>query len=440
MKILLGLACCLILAAPAAADEDPGDNWPQWRGPRGDGVAPKATPPVEWSETKNIRWKVAVPGSGSATPVIWGSRIYVVTAVDTGKPPAGGAPSPAVPGEPGMSTGTPTTLHQFLVLCLDRATGKTLWSRTAVEAIPHEGHHPSHGFASGSPATDGKILIASFGSRGIFAYDLDGVLKWSKVLGSMKIKIGFGEGISPVLAGGRVLVNWDHEGDSFIVALDAATGQEKWRQARDEKTTWSTPYIVEHAGKLQAIVNGTKKTRSYDVASGELLWECGGQGMNAIVMPVSREGLVYCMTGYKGTALFAIRLDSKGDVTGGSQVAWKRNDAAPYVSSPLLMDNLLYYTKERQGILLCADAATGETKFGPERLPGIETIYASLAGAAGKVYVVGREGTTLVLKQGPNLQVLSSNKLAEGTDASPVLVGKELYLRGSRSLYRIEAD
>ncbi|HEV3027611.1 MAG TPA: PQQ-binding-like beta-propeller repeat protein, partial [Planctomycetota bacterium] len=209
---------------------------------------------------------------------------------------------------------------------------------------------------------------------------------------------------------------------------------------RDEKTTWSTPYVVEHAGKTQAVVNGTKRTRSYDALSGELLWECGGQGMNAIVMPVSCEGLVYCMTGYKGTALYAIRLDSKGDVSGGSQVAWRRTDAAPYVASPLLMNNLLYYTKERQGILCCADAATGETKFGPERLPGIDTIYASLAGAAGRIYVVGREGTTLVLKPGPAFEVLSSNKLAEGVDASPVLVGRELYLRGTHSLYRIDAD
>jgi len=349
MKTLLGLAIGLSLAATAGADEDPLDYWPQWRGPRGDGTAPKASPPVEWSESKNIRWKVPIPGGGSATPVIWGDRIFVLTAVDTGRIPAGGAPRPTVLGDPGMSTGTPTTLHQFLVLCLDRGSGKTLWTRTAVEAVPHEGHHPSHGFASASPVTDGKLLIASFGSRGIFAYDLDGDLKWTKDLGSMRIKIGFGEGISPVLVGGLVLINWDHEGDSFIVGLDAASGREKWRRARDEKTTWSTPYIVERAGKIQAVVNGTNRTRSYDASSGELLWECGGQGMNAIVMPVSQGDLVYCMTGYKGTALYAIRLDSMGDVTGGSQVAWKRSDAAPYVASPILIDKLLYYTKERQG-------------------------------------------------------------------------------------------
>lgn len=440
MKTLLGLAAALLLAGPASADEDPLDTWPQMRGPRGDGTAPRAIPPVEWSETKNIRWKVPIPGSGSATPIVWGGKIFVLTAVDTGKIPAGASRTPAGAGDPGMSTGTPTTLHQFLVLCLDRATGRTLWSRTAAEAVPHEGHHPSHGFASGSPVTDGQVLIASFGSRGIYAYDLDGTLRWSRKLGEMKIKIGFGEGISPVLYRGLVLINWDHEDGSFIVALDAATGAERWRQARDEKTTWSTPYLVEHAGRMQAVVNGTRRTRSYDPATGELLWECGGQGLNAIVMPVSRDGLVYCMTGYKGTALYAIRLDSKGDVTDGPEVVWKRSDAAPYVSSPLVAGTLLYYGKERQGILLCADATTGETKFGPERLPGIDTLYASLAAAAGKIYVVGREGITLVLRQGPSFDVLSSNRLAEGADASPVLVGKELYLRGSHSLYRIESD
>jgi len=437
MRSMLILALALRFSSAAAA-QDRLDQWPSMRGPNGDGTAPRADPPLEWSETKNIRWKVALPGSGSATPVVWGDRIFILTAIDTKKEPAGGAPPPQ-PGEPGLSTPSPGTIHHFEVICLDRATGKTLWTRTAVEAVPHEGHHPSHGYASASPVTDGKRLIASFGSQGIYAYDLDGALLWKRDLGRMKIKIGFGEGISPVLAGGMVLVNRDQEGDSFIVGLDAATGEEKWRQARDEKTTWATPYLVESGGRVQAVVNGTKRTRSYDPATGALLWECGGQGLNAIAMPVSRGGLVYCMTGYKGFQLLAIRLDSKGDVTGSAQVAWKRNDAAPYVASPLVLGDLLYYTKERQGILSCADAATGEPKYGPERLPGIDTIYASLAGAAGKVYVVGREGTTLVLRHGPGFKVLASNELDEGVDASPVLVGKELYLRGSKSLYRIEA-
>jgi outer membrane protein assembly factor BamB len=256
----------------------------------------------------------------------------------------------------------------------------------------------------------------------------------------MKIKVGFGEGISPVLHGDSVVVNRDHEGGSFIVRLDASTGQEKWRQARDEGTTWTTPLIVERSGTTQVIVNGARRTRSYDLATGNVIWECGGQAMNPIATPVALDGTVYCMTGYKGFAVVAIRLDSTGDVTDSkTQVAWKRTDAGPYVASPVLYDGLLYFTKERQGILLCVDAKTGETKFGPERLPEIDTVYASLMAASGKVYVAGREGTVVVLKHGPAFEVLARNKLDEGIDASPVVVGKQLFLRGSRHLYCIEA-
>src|SRR5262245_20504339 len=198
----------LFLALPAAAppDQDRLSNWPQWRGPNSDGLAPHGDPPVEWSETKNVRWKVEIPGSGSATPIVWGDRIFVLTAVDTGKGGAGGR-----------------NVHQFDVLCLDRSSGRTLWRKTAAEKVPHEGLHATKTYASGSPATDGKILVASFGSRGIFGYDLDGTLKWKRELGPMKIKVGFGEGISPVLSGDFVVVNRDHEAGSEVVCLDAKT-------------------------------------------------------------------------------------------------------------------------------------------------------------------------------------------------------------------------
>jgi outer membrane protein assembly factor BamB len=406
------------------------DHWPQWRGPNGDGLAPKAEPPVEWSETKNVKWKVEIPGSGSATPAVWGDKVFVLTAVPTGPV------KPAERGGRGMSTPVPDVPYKFEVLCLDRATGKEVWRRTAIEQKPHEGHHPSHGYASASPATDGKVLIASFGSRGIFAYDLEGKELWKKDLGDMRIKVGFGEGISPVLHENAVIVNWDHEGGSFIVRLDARTGEERWRQARDEKTTWSTPFIAEKESAPQVVVNAGR-IRSYDFTSGRLLWECGGQTQNPIPMPVVHEGTVFCMTGYRGFALQAIRLDSKGDVTG--QAVWKRDDAAPYVASPLLYDGLLYFTKERQGILYCVDAKTGKEQYGAARLAGIDVLYASLAGAAGKVYIVGREGTTVVVKHGPAFEVLATNKLSEGVDASPVPVGKQLLLRGSKHLYCLEA-
>ena len=274
MRATVAWAILLVLPAFLSADDaDPErlNHWPQWRGPLNNGVAPRGDPPVEWSESKNVRWKVEIPGSGSATPVVWGEKLFVLTAVDTGRKPAGAPdlpPAPPPPNSQGMSTSAPATLHRFEILCLDRATGKTLWRRTAVEAVPHEGHHKSHGYASASPATDGKILVASFGSRGIFCTDLDGNEKWKRDLGSMKIKVGFGEGISPVLHGDAIIVNRDHEGGSFIVRLDAATGAEKWRQARDEGTTWTTPLVVERNGRAQVVVNGANRTRSYELATG----------------------------------------------------------------------------------------------------------------------------------------------------------------------------
>lgn len=407
------------------------ENWHQWRGPNGDGVAPKGDPPVEWGETKNVRWKVEIPGSGSATPVVWGEKLFVLTAVD---PSGKAAPPPA--GGRGMSRPAPTTPLRFEVLCLDRRTGKELWRRTAIEQVPHEGTHWSHGYASASPSTDGERLIVPFGSRGIFAYDLDGKPAWKTDLGDMKIKVGFGEGASPTLHRGSVIVNWDHEAGSFIACLDAATGKEKWRTARDEGTTWVTPFPVEHGGVTQVVVNGTKRTRSYDLADGKLLWECGGQASNPIAMAVAREGIVYCMTGHRGFATFAIRLDSKGE----AGVAWSRTDAGAYVASPLLLENLLYSVKGNQGILTCADTATGKDVFGPARLEGIDQTYASLAGAAGRVYVTGRNGKTFVLKHGPKFEVLATNSLAEGVDASPAIVGKQLFLRGAKHLYCIGAE
>ena len=430
----MSLLVALLLAQAGDFSKEKLSNWHHWRGPNEDGTAPNADPPVEWSANKNVSWKLRIHGSGSATPVVWGDRIFVLTAIDTGKPgkPAGQKSD----GQPGFTTPTPGTIHRFEVIALDRATGKAVWTRTAVEEVPHEGRHDTNTYASASPMTDGRILIASFGSRGIFAYDLDGNPKWKRNLGLMKIKIGFGEGSSPVLHGDSVLVNCDHEAGSFLVCLDAKTGEPRWRQDRDEGTTWTTPLVVDK----QVVVNGTKKTRSYDLATGKIVWECGGMGMNPIPMPVAREGLVYCMTGYKTFSIQAIRLDSQGDVTGTDRVVWKRNDAAPYVASPLLYGDLLYVTKEREVILTCLDAATGAVKFGPERLPGIATLYASPVGAAGKVYWTGRNGRVLVLKHGPAFEVLASNELGEGIDASPVLVGKQLFLRGEKHLYCIARE
>ena len=466
MKPMAVTLLALLSATTALADDFAADrlhNWHQWRGPQSGGSTPYGDPPLHWDESTNVQWKVRIPGSGSATPIVWDDRVFVLSAIDTGRLPAEPATSAATfvspieasnvvakgrnrkgrggtKGANSLSVPTPTSLYRFEVLCLNRATGETLWQRTAVEEVPHEGHHPSHGYASASPTTDGRRVYASFGSRGVFCYDLDGNFQWKRDLGQMETKRGFGEGASPVLHGDKLVVNWDHEGDSFIVCLSAITGEELWRTPRDEPTTWATPLVVEHEETTQVVVNGTGRTRSYDIADGKLLWECGGQVDNPIPSPVARDGVVYCMSGYQGYAITAISLDARGDVTGSESVLWKYDTAAPYIASPLLYDNLLYFTKGDVAILGCLDANSGALAYGVKRLDGLGTIYASPVGAAGRVYLTDRDGTTLVIERGPEFKVLATNKLEDVFNASAVVVGNQLLLRGEKFLYSIAVN
>ena len=431
-------------------------NWHQWRGPNANGTSSTAKPPVEWSGTENIRWKAELPGTGSSTPVVWEDRVYLTTAIPTDreepadaaveKPQPQGPPGRGGPGggrrggrRGGMSV-RPTHVQQFVVLCLDRATGKVVWRKVATEQFPHEGHHRTHGFASMSPTTDGRRLFVSFGSRGIYCLDLKGNITWQYDPGDMRTRAGFGEATSPALHGDSLVVNWDHEGDSSIVCLDANTGKEKWRVPRDEPTTWNTPLILERKGVTQVIVNGTNRARSYDLATGQVIWECGGQKTNPIACPVATEDLVFCMTGYRGYALYAIPLDAQGDITGADKIAWTRDSSTPYVASPVLYDDLLYFTRSRSSVITCVEAATGKELYADQHLAGVGDLYASLGGADGKVYVVARSGVTAVLKHGPKLEVLATNALGEGVDASPVFVGRELFLRGAKHLYCIAED
>jgi outer membrane protein assembly factor BamB len=431
-----------LFSAPAGAgpfSEDRLDNWPQWRGPLACGAAPHGSPPVKWDENTNVRWKTPLPGRGSATPIVWGDRVFVLTAIDTGrKAEVAALPRPAAGLE--KRTQPPQTYHRFVILCLDRRTGKVRWERTAAEQVPHEGHHPTHSYAAASPTTDGRYLYASFGSHGVYCYDLEGTLRWKRDLGRMETRLGWGEGSSPVLNGDTLVVNWDHEGPSFIVALDARTGKTRWRADRDEKTSWATPLVVEHKGRSQVIVNATKRVRSYDLATGKVLWECGGQTVNAIPSPVTDGTDVICMSGYRGAFACAIPLDSSGDVTDSSKVVWRSTRGTPYVPSPLLAGDRIYFTQGNSPQLTCRNAKTGAVLIDRERLPALSSLYASPVGAAGRVYVVGRDGTTVVIRQGDKLEVLAVNRLNDPTDASPAVAGDQLFLRGEKYLHCLEAD
>ncbi len=415
-------------------------NWHQWRGPNATGAAAFGNPPVEWSEAKNIKWKVAIPGSGSATPVVWGDTMYLLSAVPTDKRAAAPAGEAAVARGRGPSSPKPELFHQFTVFAVSRKDGKTLWQRVVKEEVPHEGGHPTNSFASGSAITDGDMIYAHFGSHGFYALDMKGNVKWSADFGKMTTRNGFGEGATPALYGDTVVVLWDHEGDDFVAALNKKTGKELWRTPRREATTWTTPLIVEAGGKAQVVIAATSSVIGYDLASGQQIWQGPALTPNAIPSPVYGDGILYVTSGFRGNMLYAVKLaDAKGDISNSPAILWKYDRDTPYVPSPLLYGNELYFLKSNNGILTVFNAKTGEKLYGEQRLEDVPNVYASPVGAGGKVYIAGRDGATAVIERGGIFKLLSVNKLDDNFDASPVVIGDELYLRGKKNLYCIAA-
>jgi outer membrane protein assembly factor BamB len=412
------------------------EHWPWWRGPLGTGVAPRGNPPVTWSETQNIKWKIEVPGEGTSSPIVWEDKMFFQTAV-LAEQTASAAAAPQGGGRRGGMSQAPSGVYKFDVVCLDRNTGRVLWQKTVRQEHPHEGHHRDHGYASYSPVTDGRHLWASFGSRGLHCFDLDGNPKWSKELIKMETRAGFGEGSSCALAGDAVVAVLDHEGHSAIFAFNKHTGDLLWRKDRDERTAWATPVAVEVDGKTQVITNANTFVRSYDVATGDVIWQCTGQTQNVIPTPVIGFGKVFCTSGFRGAALQAIELGHAGDLTGTDAIAWQADDGTPYVPSPLLYGDRLYVCAGNNAVISCFQANTGKPHYTKQRLDEIRGVYASPIGVANRVYFAGRNGVTVVLKNTDTLEVLAANTLNDGFDASPCVIGDNLYLKGRKNLYCI---
>jgi len=443
--LVLSLCWLLTLSSPADETSDYDKYWPQWRGPEGTGMAPHGDPPVEWSEEKNVRWKLAIPGEGHASPIVWGEVVYVLTAVKTEKTVEAGSgeaeQEPASGRRRRSRARKPTNLYEYVVMAVDRKSGKVLWQKTACEELPHEGKHADGSWASPSPVTDGERLYAYFGSRGLFCYDMEGELLWKKNFGDLTIAHSFGEGTSPALHGDMLVINWDHEGESFICALNKKTGKEYWRKERDEPTSWGTPLIVDVDGDPQIVVNGTNRVRGYDLTTGFPIWECGGMTRNTVPTPIEGDGRVFVMSGFRGAALVAIDLaGASKDVTGTETVAWTHDKRTPYVPSPLLDEGRLYFLATNTGVLSCFDADSGEALYTGQKLDGIRGVYSSPVGAQNRVYFSGRNGVFVVIKNSSSYEVLARNSLDDSFSASPAIVGDELYLRGFKSLYCIACD
>jgi len=449
--VLFSLTPFLLLADVSSAQEAKvpakGSSWMQWRGPDGTGTAP-GTPPTEWSEDKNIKWKVDLPGVGNSTPIVWKGRIYLTTAITTDKD----GPRPAAGqreqerrrrqggrrrGRRGRSRG-PAKVHKFVVMALDKGTGDVIWTKQVKEVAPREAGRPSGSLASNSPVTDGEHLYAYFGSRGLYCMDFAGNIKWSKQLGEMRTRGGFGEGSSPAVHGNTLVVTWDHEGDSFIVAFDKRTGDELWRKDRDEPTSWATPVVATVNGKPQVITSATNRTRAYDLANGDLVWSLAGMTANCIPTPIHRDGTVWLMSGYRGASLQAVDLaNAKGEIDGSKSVLWNHGRDTSYVPSALLYGHNIYFLAGNNGVLSCLDAKTGKVHYARQRVRGLRTIYSSPVGAGGHVYLTSREGKTTVIENGPTYKEVASNQLDDVFDATMVIVDNEIFLRGRENLYCI---
>ncbi|MEM6468739.1 MAG: PQQ-binding-like beta-propeller repeat protein [Planctomycetota bacterium] len=416
------LAATLAFSSNQTFAVEPSDSqWAHWRGPTGNGTSTTASPPVKWSSNENVKWKVAIPGSSSGSPVIWNDNVFVVTAVANGR-----------------TSGRQLPLLDFKLFCFDRNDGSLKWERTAVTMRPVGGTHSTNNFAPASPCTDGELVFAHFGSQGLYCFTIAGEPVWSrKDLGKMVTRGTFGEGSSPTIAGDKLIVPWDHEGPSSLFALDKRTGKTIWQVDRDEPSCWATPLIIETDSGKQIVMNGQNYARSYDLETGKELWRCAGQTQRPVATPVFDGERVVVGSGFRGAFMAAFLPDGNGNIQGSRNVVWAINRDTPDIASLLLSENRLYFHKAKTGILTCLDVATGKPFYQAQRLPSIRTTYASPIAAGGYVYLTGRSGTTVVIKDSEKLEVVAINSVGETVDTTPAPVDDELFIRGERHLFCI---
>ena len=451
-----------ILMASVAFGEDsaPNDNWGNFRGPNFTGVSSTAKPPIEWSANKNVAWKTEIPGRGSSSPVVWGEMIFLSSAVNNEQNRK--APTERLGrrelfrkfdknGDGQLNEeernearkfrrqqqAASLTEHSFVVMCVDRASGKILWQHEAIKRKPKEGHHRDGSYASASPVTDGKHVYFNFGSSGLYCYSLDGKQVWKRTdLGEMQMRGSFGEGSSIALSENKLILPWDHEGQSKILALNKATGETIWEQKRDEPSNWATPVVADIAGKKQIIQSGENYSRGYDLENGKELWRSSGLSSRPVSTPVV-VGNVGIFSSARGNyRLNAYALDRTGDIS--SEPIWKINEKSPDCPSLLLSGERLFYTAGNLGVVSCANANDGALIFDAQRLSGIKGMYSSPVAADGKVFLTGRSGKTVVIADSNEFKLLATNDIGEPVDATLALVGNQIFIRGNRHLFCIQ--
>ena len=414
-------------------------NWPQWRGPDGQGISVEKGVPTEWSATKNVKWKTPIAGRGHSSPIVWDKRVFLTTSIE----------GPVIPGKKGPKhmIGNEEFSHpdwagsehsySFNVISVDADSGKVLWEKTAYEGPVFDYRHRKNTYASPTPSTDGRYVYAFFGSEGIYCYDFSGKLVWKVSLGGIP-QLGMGPGTSPVIVGDLVVVVCDHDvGEgSFIAALDKKTGKEVWRVPRKTRASWATPVLISRQPRKELVVSGAETVISYDPATGKEIWECKGVESHAIPSPVVGHDMVFLTAGSQAKRAFAVRLGGNGDLSDTQSIAWKYDKGTAYVPSPILYGDYLYLMTDR-GLITCLDARTGQPQYEGGRPPVPATFTASPVAFDGKILLTSEDGDTFVIKAGPKHEVLGTNSLGEPVYASPAIAGGRIYIRGEKSLYCI---
>ena len=420
------LVALLLLPLLGSAQE-----WPQFRGPGSNGLTLTQGLPTEWGPEEGLTWKVPLPGRGWSSPVVSGDRVFVTTAVEEEAP---------VLKDRRLQGGR----FRWEVHCLDLATGKTLWTRVAARGAPRIATHQGNTYASETPVTDGRRVYAYFGMTGLYAYDLDGTLAWKKDLGAFPMQSDWGTSSSPLLHEGTLYLQVDSEGESFLVALDPGSGEEKWRVARDEGSNWSSPAIWVNRARTELVTSG-RRVRSYDPEDGRLLWEMSVLGGRSSASATGDRERIYLSSERRqdgGGHVFAVNAGASGDVSMEGEeasnhgVAWWQENAAPPMASPLVYQGVVYAFKRRTGVVVALDAETGQELY-KKRVPGAPGFWASPWAYDGKVFALDDEGTTHVIRAGREFEVLRTNPLGEQAWASPALTTRGLVFRGKEHLFLV---
>jgi outer membrane protein assembly factor BamB len=438
----VALALCALFVvvglSPVGANGK-GSNWPQWRGPSSQGISDETGLPTEWSPTRNIQWKAAIPGRGHSSPIVWDKHIFLTTSIEGPVVPGAHAVKHMIGNEEFKHPDWAGSDHSYTmkVLSVDADSGKIIWERTAYEGTVFDHRHRRNTYASPTPITDGKHIYVSFGSEGLYCYDFKGNQIWKKSLGGIAT-LGMGSGTSPVLYENLVILQCDQDTgeNSFLVALDKKTAKEVWRVNRAVQVSWTTPVIVKTAKRTEMISSGNEFIISYDPATGKEYWRCKGLASHAIHTPLIGNNMVYVTSGFPSKRTFAIRLGGSGDITDTNYIAWKYEKGTAYVASPILYRGFLYLITDK-GILTCLDAETGEVKYDSGRVPVPASFMSSPVAFDGKILISSEDGDTFVVKAGPVHEIIRTNTLGEPIYSSPALSDGRIFIRGEKTLYCI---